>query len=505
MQKYSVIFTTLNILTISLFVNSSVFAGDIEWSGLYRIEGYQLRNSELRSSDYLSTNPRSGKKQLAYALSHLVLRPKITAGDGLTIFGQFDVFNSPHYPNSQMGQIWGSGVRNSGATSTSQNDSNSLSHTQKAETIEVSQLYLTYNHEFGQLLVGRAPLQFGLGMTYSAGRGLFDHWYDTRDMVGYKFIVGNLYFLPMAGKPSGGTINNSDNIDDYMIQVEYENPETDLQMGLFYLWRKGGDQAADAPVGVGTGAGQTIGGPGATNAQSTCTSGVSCASPINSKTVNLYVLRESEHLHLGMEASFMSGESGVINAGNDKVTWGGFGIVGELEYRPEASRWKWNLKAGSASGDDPASTAKYEGFSFNRNYDVAMLMFNHPLGQADILRTGVVTGSVYETGTSNINKADVEAISNTIFVAPMAKYGFNDHWSVDNTLITGWLSTNPMAAQQNKNLGYEWDISLNYTPRKGIAWINQMGLLFPGGAWKGDGTYESAFAYGFGTKAAISF
>ena len=49
MRKNSVIFTTLSLLLASLFVNSNVFAGDIEWSGLYRIEAYQINNSELRS------------------------------------------------------------------------------------------------------------------------------------------------------------------------------------------------------------------------------------------------------------------------------------------------------------------------------------------------------------------------------------------------------------------------------------------------------------------------
>jgi hypothetical protein len=497
MQKYSVILTTLSLLLTTLFVNSSVFAGDIEWSGLYRIEGYKINNSELRGS---------GKRELGYGLSHLVLRPKIAASDGLTIFGQFDIFNSTDYPNSQMGQVWGNGVRTPGTASSSAGNSNTLSHTQKAETLEVTQLYMTFNSEFGQLIVGRAPLQFGLGMTYSAGRGLFDHWYDTRDMVGYKIIMGNIYFLPMIGKPSGGTINNSDNLDDYMIQVQYENPETDLELGVFYQLRHGGDQSSDAPVTTGGGP-SPIGGPGGTN-----TTGV------NTKVVNVYALRDNERFRLGMEASFMSGETGVVTAGGDKVTWGGFGIAAEAEYRPEGSKWKWGLKAGSASGDDPASDAKMEGFTFNRNYDVAMLLFNHRLGQADFLRTGATTGNVYQPITAsnpnnNINKADVEALSNVIYFAPVAKYAFNDRWSLDNSVITGYLSTNPMPGQISKALGYEWDATLVYSPRKGIQWVNQLGILFPGAAWKGDGSqnpdgtdkYENGLAYGFGTKAAISF
>ena len=493
MQKKSVILTTLGLLTASLFLNSTVNAGDIEWSGLYRIEGNRIENSELRGGR---------KRHLGYGLTHLVLRPKITAGDGLTIYGQFNIFNNPtDYPNSQMGQVFGSGVRTVAKNATtSQNDSNAISRTQKAEAIDVTQLYLTYNQEYGQLIVGRAPLQFGLGMTYSAGRGLFDHWYDTRDLVGYKIVMGNMWILPMFGRPSGGTINNSDNIDEYMAQLQYENPESDLELGIFYSMRTSGDQGSDAPLG--TAAGEVLGGTGAT-----------LGSGINTKTVNIFAVRDNERFRLGMEASFMSGESGVNTVSGEKVTWGGFGIATEFEYRPESSKWKWGLKAGAASGDDPNSDAKFEGFTFNRNYDVAMLMFNHPLGQDDFLRTKLVTGNRFDNATDkNINKADVEAISNVIYVAPTARYAFSDRWTWDNTLVTGWISTNPIIGTSvSKDLGFEFDTTLTFMPRKGVAWVNQLGLLFPGAAWKGGpaagggNTYDSAFAYGFSTKAAISF
>ena len=307
----------------------------------------------------------------------------------------------------------------------------------------------------------------------------------------------------MLGNPSGGTSINSDDLDDYMIQLEYENPESDLELGVFFLLRHGGDQASDAPPAGTPNSLSPLGNPNAANNATT----------VNTKVVNVYALRDSEHLRLGFEASFMSGEAGVLSNNGDKVEWGGFGIAGELEYRPPESKWKWGLKAGTATGDDPSAPAKFGGYVFNRNYDVAMLLFNHPLGQGDFLRTGLYTNSPYQTGTKNINVADVEAISNAIYLAPIAKYAINDHWSVDNSLITGWLNTAPMPKQQHMDLGYEWDATVIYSPRKGIAWVNQFGILFPGGAWNGDGSvdangnpvYSSGLAYGFGTKAAISF
>lgn len=477
MQKNSVILATLGFLICGLFANSAV-AGDLEWSGLYRFEGNFLKNSELDGGD----------REITYGQHHLVLRPKITAGDGFTIYGQFNLLNSAAYPNSQMGQFWGSGVGTPAAGSAAA-DSNSASQTQASESILVTQLYLTFTQEYGSLIVGRAPLQFGLGMTHNAGRGLFDHFYDTRDLVGYKFVVGNLFFLPMFGKSSESNLQQPDDVNDYMLQFQYENPETDLELGVFYQMRKASSQGSNTPGGTPLG--------GATNAGP--------IADVDNRTVSVYALRNSDNLRLGLEAAFQSGESGVQTASGDNVAWGGFGVAAEVEYRAQDSKWRWGLKAGTATGDDPSTDAKFEGFIFDRNYDVGMLLFNRPLGQNDFLRTQFTTGSVRGTD-GRVNKADIESISNVMYFAPSARYHFNDRWSLDQTIVTGFLSESPIAGRDvGKDLGYEYDLSVNFTPRKGVMWVNQAGFLFPGKAWEGDGLYESKFAFGFATKAAISF
>lgn len=470
---------------------------DIEWSGVYRVEAINMNNPELGGKRQGDTDATRGKREVNYALSTLILRPKIVAGDGLTIHSQFHIFNNSVYKNSQLGAAWGSSLAKGATAADSADDSASMSASPRAETIQISQLYMTLNQEYGSLIVGRAPIQFGLGMTYSAGRGLFDHWYDSDDLVGYKFVIGNLWVMPMIGKHNEGELNlNSDDVNDYMVQLAYENPESGMEVGVFYQIREAG--VTDAPTNLGTDPATTV--LGGQNAKQ--------SSKLSKKTVSLYALRESDRFRLGLEAAFQSGETGVVtnNGNGDNVTLGGFGVVVEGEYRPEDSRWRLGAKAGLASGDDPTTTAKYEGFHFNRNYDVAMLMFNHPLGADDFLRSRLVTGKVRDNN-GDINAPDVETVSNVLFVAPNVKYAFSDRWSLDTTVATGWLSTNPLVNGKNpgKDLGYEWDISLNFAPRKGVMWINQMGLLFPGGVWKGDNQYDANFAYGLATKAAISF
>ena len=500
----------LNNLGFRLMTVGLIFLGlargasaDIEWSGVYRFEIYNLKNTELNGQG----------RELNYGLTHLVLRPKIVAGDGLTIFSQFDLFNNGAFPANQLGQYFGGGMRDTAdPAATSGPGSNSLSNAQRPGTLQISQLYLTYNAEYGSLLLGRVPLQFGLGMFHHAGRGLFDHFYDTDDVVGYKIVMGNLMFLPMLGKNSERDINNSDHLYDYMMHFQFTNPDNDVELGVFYQMRVGGDQAADGPAGAAVD-GDVLGGAN--------TSAAAPGGKVDTKTVSLYALKETERYRLGLEAAFQSGQTGVMtNGGNgDNVTLNGFGVATEFEYRLADSRWKFGAKAGMATGDDPTSPAKFEGFTFNRNYEVAMLMFNHPLGEYDALRTKLITGSIYENPTSDdpqkkhINVPDIDTVSNAFYLAPNAHYALNDRWDMDGALIAGWTNTNPVpggSSPSGKSLGYEMDFALNFAPRKGIVWTNQMGLLFPGAVWKGSTSdngkqYDSSFAYGLGTKAAISF
>jgi hypothetical protein len=467
---------------LALLVGANAGAADFEWSGTYRVEGNHIKNSEL-----------NGSRQLDYGLHHLSLRPKIVAGDGITIFGQFELFNSNSYPNSQLGQVFGSGVNTSKpyAAGTTADDSSGLSGVQRSEAILISHLYLSWVQEYGALLAGRAPLHFGLGMSYNAGKGLFDHWFDTRDLVAYKIMMGNLSLTPMYGKVHEGDLDRAEDINDFMVNLMYENPESDLEMGVHYRVRKSGDTGSDVPKDSATNP-VGIGGNNSVNAA------------IDMNELNVYAAKDTDRWRAAVEAAFLSGKIGVATAAAEDVTMNGFGIASEFEYRPEGSRWKYGLKAGYASGDDPETDSQYEGYIFDRNYDVAMLLFNRPLGRQDVLRTGAYGGGPNAT-TGLQDKPDVEAISNVMYAVPYFDYQWTDKFSVQGALALGWLNVDPQLVDDvGSDLGYEVDLGLSFSPRKGVVWKNEIGMLFPGSAFDFNGE-GPGFAYGYTSRAAISF
>jgi hypothetical protein len=466
--------TYLSIAALLTLVLSPTAHGiSVDWKGTYRFEWTQAERPSLGTP--------FGMK--SYGLNYLSLSPKIIATDGVTIVSKLDVLANQDsaYQNAQFGQLWGQGWPTAPVVAS---QSNVMAQNQRSTQLLVSQLYLNLNQEYGALVLGRAPLEFGLGITHNAGNGAFDHWADTEDMVGYKFIVDNFFFMPIFGRVYDQDASQGNTVQDMILHLQYESKESGSLIGIMQHSRKASLGANDVPLG----------------ATKTGEYGV--------QTVSFILGRQWEKFGFKLEAGFNSGNVGAQTGLGEDIKTNGYGIAAELHFPRQESKMDWNLRLGMATGDDPNSGSTYDGFQFDRNYDVAMLLFNHRLGQQDFLGTNLIKDTV---GHNVLNSLDDEAISNTVYISPRVSYTWNDRLDLNNTLTYAQLMTNPIAGNTgfSKDLGLEWDIELVYKPTDRIQWVNELGLLFPGAAFKnGTGTggnLENASTYGFTTKAAISF
>lgn len=468
------LFNIFLISSLAFAANSN--AGDISWSGIYRFEANSIINTELDS----------GKNyQKDYGLNHLVLMPKMVLSDGVYLNGRMHIFNNSAQGN-QLGQVWGSGA----GTKDSVYNSNASTERLNPQTINISELYTSFNHEFGQFIVGRVPIHFGLGITHNNGHGLFDHWYDNRDMVAYKFYWGNVSFKFGYAKMVENTINaNADDVNEYSAQIQYLNTEAEFEAGAYYQLRKASAPANDIAVktlitdrGFGT--------VGSTNDKE-----------LKTKDFNFYIKRQRKDYSFGFEGAFHKGALGVT----DNDTGGGiqrdaFAFAGEYEYHPTESDYALGLKLGMATGDDPDTKGDFEGFWFDRNYDVATLLFNHALGQDNFLGTAPNGGG----GSTDNNNYDVEQISNVIYFAPYYRKKISSNWTGELRFATGFLQQKVVAAS-GTDLGYEFDLGFTYSPYERLKWVNEFAYLLPGDAFKAGGTYKADNAMAFISKVAISF
>ncbi len=459
------------ILTTLALASVSALAGDITWSGRYRTEALSLNNPYL-------TNDRSEK---SYLTNHLILEPKIVAADGLSIFGRFDLMNSALYQGSQVGQFMGSGPRGNApiAGTTNASNSNSLSRNQTPGGLVVSELYVTWLQEFSSLSVGRMPIQFGLGLTHNAGKGDFDHWLNEKDLIAFKMVFGNLSVTPMYGKVEEGQPTSEDDINEYLIHVQYENPESDTAFGVLHEIRNSGKFGNDAPS--------------STTSPGSGFDGTSMEG-WDGRMWNVYFSRGFEALTIGVEASFLNGNTGFRTAAGNDVNMNAYAVAAELDITPSEGRSSYQIKMGSASGDDATTTDRYEGYLINRNYDVANILFNYHVGGPtyDIFRTKI--GGRLDDG------ADDEFISNAMWIAPSWNVKMGDKWDFYTRFVYANLM-NSSSTISDKALGYEIDANFGYRPNSHLHIEFQSGILIPGAAF-GNSTTSS---YMLGTKAAINF
>lgn len=453
----------------------------LDWTGGYRLEYTHI--------DCPTLGDPCGTK--SYGTNYLYLQPRVIASDGINIVGRFDIFGSEYesYRNSQVGSFWGNGLNRTGAAASG---SNATSQSSNAMNLRVSQLYLNVEHEYGSLVAGRAPIEFGMGITHNAGNGPFDHWMDVQDMVGYRFIVDNVSFMPILSKVYQTDFGIANSISDQIFILDYNNKEIGARAGVLHQTRKSSDGSNDALLAFDpTPATPTLTKTGAYKAQ----------------TVNVFLERKWTGFEFRLEGSFLTGTTGLYSAG-EEITLNAYAVAGEVLFPAREGKWEYSGKFGVVSGDD-GSTAAYEGYQLDRNYDVAMLMFNHRMGFEDLLSTGPLHNQGNAEGLSKINSADDEAIGNAVYLSPSVKYSWNDKLDIKGTLTYGQLMTNPKNfVDFKKDLGIELDTEVIYRPRERVTWSNGIGLLMPGNAWKASSTgtdHDNKMNYGFVSKAAITF
>lgn len=463
-------------LISGLLVSQTAQAMNIDWSGLYRFEWVQIDRPSL-------STPAQSKY---YGLNYLSLTPKILASDGVEVVSRIDLFSSqdPAYQYGQFGDIWGGGLPANSTSNPDTSRNNAFSQTQGYSPAKVRLLYLNVNQEYGSLLVGRAPYGFGMGITHNAGNGMFDHWMDVKDLIAYKFYVGNVSFTPMLAKVSQANYSLGGSASDQALEISYDSKDTGSQIGIILEKRKGSYAANDAPVSL--------------------LGGSSVGSDFSWQRSNFVFGRNWETLGIKFEAGLIDGDTGVLNSSNEYIKLTGYGLAADIFTQKSASKWGWDIKLGMASGDNP-TTKDYEAYHFDRNYDVAMLLFNHRLGKKDFLTTNLIKDN--SAGRDNSTSLDDEAISNATYLAPQLSYYYSDKLDINSRLVYAQLLNNPTNSLDfQKDLGLELDIELKYHPTEKIQWINQLGILFPGAAFQdGNSNLDNSSTFGFESKAAISF
>ena len=482
----------------SLFLSLSVaifFAplakADLTWEGRYRTNLNYLTNVDLGER---------GDKD--YILHHLILSPKIILADGFELISTVDIFNDGGHavPGSQAGQSFGGQSSNTRSVYGS-DASVALTDSQlgSVRDANIREFYLVYKHAGGRFKIGRSALHFGLGINLNSGQGLFDHYFDNRDLISYELYMGGLKFQPYFSRLTDGFNTQSDDAANELgLIVDWEKKESNLRLGLMVLNRH-------------------VQGSLNNGAQDLATNGAAAyqrygvfAERANSK---------DSDMRYAVEIGVNSGKLG-LNSDGDEIAYDGLGIAFEMDYFTPVQGLKVGLKTGYASGADGSNNDDFSGFAFDRNYDVGMILFNHPLGNRDLDlfsttafgRQGANAGAGFETNRT----IDSEAVSNTIYVAPYVSYDFNPKWNFTTSILWAQLDSTSVNSpffslpnsglEVSRDLGFELDFSLLFKPFENLSWETKLGAFFPGKAFEGGSqNYDIKSVFGGVSRLSLSF
>lgn len=329
----------------------------------------------------------------------------------------------------------------------------------------LTKLYAELYSDTATYVVGRQSAQWGLGLVYNSGDGLWDRHTYVRDGITMKIKFGNFHAAPYyAILNSGTTLTRATKATEYGTTLTYDNPERDLTLGLVYGKREH-DAFSDGNK---------------TDINNTGTAHSWGKSEI--KITDIYFKKTMGRFNLGVEVPMLSGEMGYLYNDGTLVKYSAKAIVGESSYKLN-DNWKIGLNGGTVSGD-AGSKGNFKAMFLNPNYQFANILFRYNLyaisnpstyniWDSYVTNSQFVKAQVSYTGEKwDTTCALIYAVANET-----AKGGATNAYNHTNNKL--FVSN---VAQSDK-MGTEFDLNLNFRWNADVEVGANFGYLFTGDYW----------------------
>jgi hypothetical protein len=184
-----------------------------------------------------------------------------------------------------------------------------------------------------------------------------------------------------------------------------------------------------------------------------------------------------------------------LDGSNDlKVNMGALEVSGKYDFGGE-----WKFISGFASGDASPLSSQITQFGFRPDYQVALLLFNTPMGTSPAIQVNGVTklgnlpvtsnrvnNAIYAGGTYmhrfNISKAIPQAQYFKAGIHLISAWAPADVFNIDFAQITG-IPSLPQVVNSSRWYGFETDLIAEAKFFDHLIWNITTGLFIPGGAF----------------------
>lgn len=476
-------------VSVSTVSAQDAHALDLDWAGQFRVESHWLLNYSLdQGNNVVDTDraqaggyyiPGGGEKNAYFNTLFMRVNPSIVVNDNIYI-------KSEWWAGNPIFGFFGGGYPDTF-------DQRQFYSTQSEGSIITAQRYWAeIVTDVGTVVLGRAPVHWGLGAVWNAGYDVFDRYMSTGDQIRLVSKFGMFSFSPAyikysLGNNVGGacpepgttvtgtgiceTVVGTGGVTDYSIAIKFDNPDEDLEIGVNFNKRL---------AGAAQGSGGILGVNGAT-------------AGMNYNIWDLYGRKDFGAIGLGVEVPITSGNIGGVG-------YSTFAAVAEVDWNV-TDRIETGVRGGIVPGQpnipagaDPGS---FEGFFLHQSYDVGLIMFNYALrnfaGPNVPTNSGLVTSNLRSPFDSPITNAKYLSLSGGFKWTPKFKtYGNVLFATADEAATAGsrffnhwdrrFVDVDGASAIQNQStsLGWELDLGMSYTWDEALKFSADAGWYFPG-------------------------
>ena len=376
------------------------------------------------------------------------------------------------------------------------------SNQSRGSTITAQRFWAEILSDFGTVQIGRLPLDWGLGVVWNAGDGLFDRYESTGDAVRLISKFGAFSFIPSfinasSGNAVGGGCSlvggactpttGGGGVTDYSLILKYENPDEDFDVGVNFIKRL---------IGPGQDANSGYFVQGTTQAA-------------NYNTWDIYGKKKIGRFSFAAEVPITSGFLGASNSYSTLAiaTEIGVKITDSLDAQ---------IKAGRAPGQ-PGDLSTFKAFYFNPAYHIGLIIFNYQFANFAGPNTLNNAGTSPATLRSPYDNPIVDAnyLSATGVLHAGEKWSFKAgliYAQADQTAAAGqpfWNNYSRKvvanaAKDQSNSLGWEMDYGTSFQWDEYFTLGLDFGFYFPGDFYKFSNTaFDNSTNYVFGTAFRV--
>lgn len=412
-----------------LLISSSVFAVPVDWNGQFGIDSTVIKNHRRDSADCTYNDGANGSQCIKpgndnarFQTYIFRLNPQIIVNDSATIKAELATSS---YRGGFLGgnSEWGDPGNSSYYNVYSGDNS-----------LNVNKAYVELYADTALFRLGKYAKHFGMGAVLNSGEQTFDRFFTLFDGFEADFKIGNFKLTPHWAKIYTNTSQPSGKFDviEKGVIANYENPNTNLQFGIYYATRET-ESNSDF---------YASGGPHSVN------------------IVDIYIAKQWETFDLALEIPMLTGEVGSTYNGVSDANFDTNAYLAKLDYKASPS-WLFGLDAGLVKGDD-GSSDNVEAMYLHPNFQIAKIMYRYNYNaftdsNKNIFESAIANSTFYKLRMSYITDAWTWNVGFIKAQANEVAQDGSDFFSHEHRRLVASANED-----QSNDLGYELDLSFDY-------------------------------------------